>query len=126
MTFTKTTTALAGFAAVATLGTAANAQMMSEGQAKPQAQPAAPAADAGPVSAEEVTKFAKVVMGIQQMQGENPDMQPQAQQQAIMVLLQENDLAPARFQQIAVASRSDTELQTRIATALSKMSQADG
>lgn len=121
MTF-KATHLLAGLAAAATLSPAAHAQM-AEGQAEPQAQPAAPAADAGPVSDEEVSKFAKVVMGIEDMRKKQPDMQPEQQQQAIMGLLQENGLAPERFQQIAMTSRTDTDLRTRIGKEVAAMNQ---
>ncbi len=118
----KTTHLLAGIAALATLGGTAQAQMTS-GDQQPQAQPAAPA-DAGPVSDAEVNKFATVVIAIQKMQTAQPDMQPAQQQQAIMKLLQENDLEVTRFQQIAMSSRTDTDLRDRIAKRVSEMTQA--
>lgn len=118
----RTTHILAGLAAIATFGGTAQAQMTSGAQ-QPQAQPAAPS-DAGPVSDAEVTKFATVVMGIQKMQTAQPDLQPAEQQQAVMALLKENDLDPTRFQQIAMSSRTDTDLRDRIAKRVGEMAQA--
>ena len=93
------------------MGVSAHAQEASPPPAQPPA--ADPQAAATPVSEEEVDRFALAALVLQQISAD--EALDQDQKQAAMVnAVQQTGLEPQRFNQIAQASQSDTDLQQRI------------
>lgn len=90
------------------MGTAAVAQ-----QAQAPAPPPAPQAQAGPVSDEEVSKFALAALIVEQI-ARDDSLDQEQKQTAMASAVGQAGLAPQRFNQIAVASQDDDELKERI------------
>jgi hypothetical protein len=109
--------ALALFGAPAMLTGAALAQ--DNAAAQPQA--AAPAASpqlppAGEINDDEVSRFALTALVLEQVAGDT-SLAKEQQQAAMMGVMQRTGIDPQRFNQIALASESDTGLQQRIQAA---------
>lgn len=103
------------------MGTSALAQQATPPAEEPPA--ADPQAQAGPVSEEEVDRFALAVLIVQQIADD--EALDQEQKQAAMVnAVQQTGLEPQRFNQIARASQTDTKLQERIKLAAAQHVQA--
>lgn len=109
---------IAGFA---TLAAVAPVQAQMTAEQAPQAEEVTPATD---VSAEEIDKFANVVIGIETMRAQKGETAPQQQQQAVVALLQENELTPLRFRQIAQAAQTDEQLRARVQERVTAIVQA--
>ena len=111
--------ALILFAAPMTMAGSAFAQEAPStppSQAQQEAIPPADAETEGTVSEEEVSRFALAALVVQQIAAD--ETLEQAQQQAAMAdVVQQSGLEPQRFNQIAMASQADTDLQQRIESA---------
>lgn len=85
-----------------------------------QAQPPAPApqaqAESAQVSEQEVNQFALAALVVEQI-ARDEALDQEQKQAAMMNAVQQAGLEPQRFNQIAIASRDDAELQERIQVA---------
>lgn len=87
--------------------------------AQPQAAlPATPPQlpPAGEINDDEVSRFALTALVLEQVAGDT-SLAKEQQQAAMMGVMQQTGIDPQRFNQIALASESDTGLQQRIQTA---------
>jgi hypothetical protein len=101
------------------LGTAALAQEAPP----PAAAPQAPAEAAAPVSEEEVDRFALAALVVEQI-ARDEALDQEQKQSAMVDAVAQTGLEPQRFNEIATASRTDTELQERIQVAAAAHVQA--
>ena len=90
-------------------------------QPAPSAPSAAPAAPGAPgakvaVSDEEVTKFATAAIGVEKIRSDATVAEAD-KQKTMLSQIQSSGLTPARFNEIAQAMQSDTQLQGRIQAA---------
>lgn len=110
-------TALALFGASAMLTGTALAQDNATAQ-PPAATAAAPSQlpPAGEINDDEVSRFALTALVLEQVAGDTT-LAKEQQQAAMMRVMQQTGIDPQRFNQIALASESDTGLQQRIQTA---------
>jgi len=84
--------------------------------AQPQAAAPAQIEPAGEVDDDEVSRFALTALVLEQVAADT-SLAKEQQQAAMMGVMQQTGIDPQRFNQIALASESDTGLQQRIQTA---------
>ena len=84
--------------------------------AQPQAAAPAQIEPAGEVDDDEVSRFALTALVLEQVAADT-SLAKEQQQAAMMGVMQQTGIDPQRFNQIALASESDTGLQQRIETA---------
>ncbi|WP_052208736.1 DUF4168 domain-containing protein [Croceibacterium mercuriale] len=84
----------------------------------PAAAPGTPSQlpPAGEIDDEEVSRFALTALVLEQVAGDTT-LAKEQQQAAMMGVMQQTGIDPQRFNQIALASESDTGLQQRIQAA---------
>lgn len=114
---TNATIAAAGLMGVA-MALPAHAQTAEQPAAPPA--PAAPAAPASSFSDSEVEQFASAAVNIQQIQQE-PAGTTEDKQTKMAGAVQQSGLTPQKFNEIAMASRSDSNLMQRIQAAAGKV-----
>ncbi|WP_226637646.1 DUF4168 domain-containing protein [Novosphingobium profundi] len=107
--------ALAGTAALGAVATGGAVQAQSAPQSAPQQAPGASASSAD-FSDQEVKQFATAAVSIQNIQKDTA-ASAEEKQTKMAGAVQSSGLSPEKFNQIAVASRSDTTLMQRIQSA---------